>query len=45
LLDAGYDMRTVLEVLGLMDVDTAMIYTPVLKRGGMGVKSPLDFLS
>jgi site-specific recombinase XerD len=44
LLEDGYDIRTIQELLGHRDVKTTMMYAHVLNRGGQGVYSPMDLL-
>ncbi len=45
LLETGYDIRTIQELMGHKDVSTTMIYAHVLNKGGQGVPSPMDSLS
>ena len=45
MIENGYDIRTVQELLGHNDVKTTMIYTHVLNKGGRGVRSPLEQIS
>jgi site-specific recombinase XerD len=44
MLHSGYDIRTVQELLRHKDVKTTMVYTHVLNRGGLAVRSPIDLL-
>ena len=44
LLEKGYDIRTIQELLAHKNLNTTMIYTHILNRGGLGIKSPVDDL-
>ncbi len=44
LLESGYDIRTIQELLGHKNVETTMIYTHILNQGGKGVRSPADLI-
>jgi len=43
ILESGYDIKSIQELLGHKNVETTMIYTHVINHGGMGVRSPVDF--
>ena len=45
LLENGYDIRTIQELMGHRSVETTMIYTHIIKRGGLAVRSPADRLA